>query len=241
VRPAYEGEGRWRERIRASLVALLSFLEDEPYMGKLLIVEALGAGERALEQRRRVLDRLLAAVDEGRGEAKSATGPPPLTAEGVVGGVLKVLHGRLMEADGTPTLLEFTGQLTSMIVLPYLGVAAAQRELARPLPTHEDRRERAPANPLADLEMRLTYRTVRVLLGVARHPGASNRELAIAAEVSDQGQMSKLLMRLEKLGLLENTGAGHARGGPNAWMLTGRGRQVAQTIDQQTAVAQAAA
>ena len=47
----------------------------------------------------------------------------------------------------------------------------------------------------------------------------------IAARVSDQGQISKLLARLEGLGLLENTG-GHTQGVPNAWRLTPRGEEI---------------
>jgi DNA-binding MarR family transcriptional regulator len=78
--------------------------------------------------------------------------------------------------------------------------------------------------------MRLTYRTLRALAAVAAHPGASNRKLADAAGIVDQGQASKLLTRLEDLGLIENTGEGHAKGARNAWVLTPRGEQVAQSM-----------
>jgi DNA-binding MarR family transcriptional regulator len=229
VLPAYESSCRWCERIRATLVALLSFLEDEPYLGRLLVVETLGAGDRTLRRRQQVLSHVLAAVDEGRGEARASMSLPPLTAEGAVGAVLSVLHARLAGPLGGP-LLPLTGQLTSMLVLPYLGAGAAQRELQRPLPERTRTRTPPPANPLHDLGMRLTYRTVRVLLAVASQPGASNRELAAISDIQDQGQMSKLLTRLEKVGLIENTGAGHARGAPNAWRLTDRGRQIEQTL-----------
>ena len=62
-----------------------------------------------------------------------------------------------------------------------------------------------------------TYRTERVLEAIARHPGASNREVADFAGVLDEGQISKLLKRLESLGLIENTGEGQPKGKPNAW------------------------
>lgn len=74
--------------------------------------------------------------------------------------------------------------------------------------------------------MRLTYRTVRVLSAVAAHPGASNKAIGDASEIADQGQISKLLSRLERLGLIENAGAAAARGEPNAWTLTQHGWQV---------------
>jgi DNA-binding IclR family transcriptional regulator len=69
------------------------------------------------------------------------------------------------------------------------------------------------------------------LKAVAEHPGASNRVLAEVAEIGDQGQVSKLLARLQRVGLIENTGLGAAaRGEPNAWRLTARGRSVHEMI-----------
>ncbi len=82
------------------------------------------------------------------------------------------------------------------------------------------------ADPLRDLEMRLTYRTVRVLMAVAAPPGGSNRQVADVSGIADQGQISKLLARLHGLGLIENTGAPATRGAPNSWVLTDRGWEV---------------
>ena len=232
----YDPYARWVERLRAALTGLLTFLDAERGMGQLLIVGSLGAGADALERRRDVLARLMALVDEGRGETKTEL--PPLAAEGVVGGVLSVLHARLLspepssEGDLTDVggaLLDIAGPLMSMIVLPYLGPAAARKELARPAPKPAGA-PRAERNPLGELEMRLTYRTVRVLMAIAAHPGSSNRVVAEAAEVTDQGQMSKLLARLHDVGLIENTGGGAARGEPNAWTLTERGWRVQGAI-----------
>lgn len=78
--------------------------------------------------------------------------------------------------------------------------------------------------------MRLTYRTLMVLSAIATRPGSSNREIADGAGVSDQGQISKLLGRLERLGLIENTGLGHIKGEPNAWRLTHKGTEVEQAL-----------
>jgi DNA-binding MarR family transcriptional regulator len=116
-----------------------------------------------------------------------------------------------------------------MIVLPYLGPAAARKELARPAPK-PPRVSRAERNPLGELDMRLTYRTVRVLMAIAAQPGSSNRVVADTAEVTDQGQMSKLLARLHDIGLIENTGGGPAKGEPNAWTLTDKGWQIQEAI-----------
>jgi DNA-binding MarR family transcriptional regulator len=73
--------------------------------------------------------------------------------------------------------------------------------------------------------MPLGCRSCRVLTVIAAQPGASNREVADAAEVSDQGQISKLLARLENLGLIHNPGEWRP-GKRHAWRLTARGKQV---------------
>jgi DNA-binding IclR family transcriptional regulator len=83
---------------------------------------------------------------------------------------------------------------------------------------------------LKDIPMRLTYRTARVLNAVAQHPGASNRLIGEHADIYDQGQVSKLLARLKRLGLLQNTGSGQAKGEPNAWRLTKLGERVTQQL-----------
>jgi DNA-binding PadR family transcriptional regulator len=57
------------------------------------------------------------------------------------------------------------------------------------------------------------------------------RTAARRAGIPDQGQISKLLARLKRLGLLENTGEGrHAKGEPNEWRLTPKAVQLTQTI-----------
>jgi AcrR family transcriptional regulator/DNA-binding MarR family transcriptional regulator len=255
VLDAYDPRAGWAERIRTALIGLLCFLDAERGIGQLLIVGSLGAGHRALERRRRSIAQITSLIDEGRTltgtgkESKTGDELPPLTAEGIAGGVLSILHSRLLDSPspamrgtgaGIPplpaggSLLGLTGPLMGMIVLPYLGPAAARKELARPVPKMPANAHRADSNPLSRLEMRLTYRTVRVLMAIAARPGSSNRIVADAAEVSDQGQMSKLLARLQQLGLIENTGGGASRGEPNAWTLTDKGWQVQTIITEQT-------
>lgn len=229
VLPAYVGGGRWSERIRASLAALLELLDVEPVMSRLLIVGSLGAGPHALERRRQALAQMIAAMDEGRTESRAGSEPPPLTAEGVVGGVLSILHARLLE-ENPGRLLELCGPLMSMIVLPYLGSAAARRELERPVPKRAQSSPHAVSDPLRDLGLRLTYRTVRALVSVAENPGSSNREIGEAAGIGDQGQMSKLLWRLERFGVVQNAGLGPGTGAPNVWTLTERGEAIHEAI-----------
>ena len=191
-----------------------------------MIVGSLGAGHRALERRQRAIAQIVALVGEGRKEIRADEEPPAFTAEGIVGGVLAMLYSRLLDSDAG-SLLGLRGPLMSMIVLPYLGPAAARKELTRPVVSRTPcETPKAGSDPLRELGMRLTYRTVRVLLAVAAQPGDSNRQVADGSGISDQGQISKLLGRLHGLGLIENTVAGSVRGTPNSWVLTDRGREV---------------
>ncbi len=226
---AYTLESGWREGIRAGLARLLYFMDEEPGLARLCVVEALGAGTRVLESRAKVLDELARIVDRGRSQGNAAREPPEVTAEGVVGAVFAVIHTRLLESGKEP-LSPLLAPLMSMIVLPYMGARAASKELARPAPTprslgHLGRRS-GSRDPLEGLQMRLTYRTVRVLVVIGGRPGASNREIAEGSGIADQGQISKLLTRLRRLDLVENRGEGQAKGAANAWYLTERGIEV---------------
>lgn len=225
----YAPERKWVERVRRALLALLAFLDAERGIARILIVDSLSMGAPVLARREQVVAKLVALVDEGRKDTKHASGLAPVMAEGIVGGALSVLCSRLLWNDDR-SLLELAGSLMNMIVLPYCGVAVARRELERPIPESEATRSLAAGNPLCDLEMRLTYRTVRVLLAIAESPRASNRQVAVGAGISDQGQISKLLSRLGGLGLVENVGLAYGQGGPNSWTLTDRGSQVAQAM-----------
>lgn len=235
--------------------------------------EVLQRRARVLETLTTIIDQGRAHTSNRRttGRASSSASSPPLAAEGVVGAVLSVIHARMLEhrvhaspstnngssqaANGAPRasrapnapLIELLNPLMGVIVLPYLGQAAARRELDHPTPKEPrpartpasspaPRSPRAPselptpANPLAGLNMRITYRTLQVLAVIANTPGASNRQISNHAGIHDQGQISKLLTRLERLGLVRNTGQGQAKGEPNAWTLTPHGRQVEQAL-----------
>jgi AcrR family transcriptional regulator len=234
----YEASGEaWEARIRASLAALLGFLDAEPAMGGLLVVDALAAHRAVLERRASVVRALIDAVHQGGIRPLGGPGrrPKRIVAEGAVGAVLAVVHARLSLQDPKP-LAGLLNELMGMIVLPYRGPEAAACELRSPAPRPRRRPVAAavPADPLRELDMRLTYRTVRVLLAIAERPGASSRGVADASGISDPGQMSKLLWRLEHLGMIANTADRPTRGEPNAWSLTAKGREVEQAIRAQT-------
>jgi len=161
VLAAYRTEGAWVDRIRAALHALLTFLDSEPELARLSVLQAVAATPLNHRRRSEVLDKLATAIDEGRREAPMGTNPPPLTAESVVGGTLAALQSRLLPRE-PERLGALLGPLMSVIVLPYLGQAAARDELTRATP-----RKRAtqttvggPDGRSRSLDARLTNRAV---------------------------------------------------------------------------------
>jgi AcrR family transcriptional regulator len=224
---SYDSHLRWLDAVKGGLAAFLRFLEDEPALGRLLVVYSTSGGERLLRRRAEILESLAALIDRGRLElAADRQQPAAIIGEGVVGAVLTIIQNRLL-ADEQPPVMELFGALVSIIVLPYLGAGVAHREMTRPAP--RARADGAPA-PSASEDvvvrgrgLRMTDRTALVLTAIADYPGASNREVADRAGVIDQGQISKLLSRLHERELIANTGDGRTRGAPNAWRLTEHG------------------
>ncbi len=263
VRSVYEGERDWTARIRAGLGMLLEVLESEPALRKLVFVEALGAGPRVLERRAEVLERLAGVVDEGRvgteaaGKQLGDPGRSALTAEGIVGGAFGLIHARLFQQPPEP-LIELLNPLMVMIVRPYRGRAAAAREQRGTRTFSSGRKSPAglksparladgrtapsigvvrPLGSIGPADFRLTVRTQMALAAVAelgeRGSYPNNREVSEYMGVADQGQVSRLMMRLEAQGLSENTrdarsGQSHTKGLAKAWRLTPAGEAVVQ-------------
>lgn len=232
--PAFEAERRWLDAIKAGLAAFLRFLEEDPAFGGLIVFHSLGGGPEVLRRRMRVLGVVATVVDRGAEEVPPGKQrPPSVIAEGVVGAVLAIVQNRMLaEEQGCEEQerpIGLFGSLASMIVLPYLGATVARRELTRPAPRArvglgDQRGERADAE--LDTSVRLTYRTARVLRAIADYPGASNREVAERAGIVDQGQVSKLLSRLEARELIVKMGEGRTRGAPNSWRVSEQGELV---------------
>ncbi len=260
----------WRERVRVGLGVILGFLDREPALALVCVVQALRAGPVVQECREQVLARLTAVVDEGRSQVARGQACSALTAEGLVGAALAIVHTRIAhpeqqalgeraghlehrprgERPGRPGLTGLLGELMGMVVLPFLGPAAARRERERkpssPQTVKEAQLSAAAVSvlslgvedPLQGVAMRLTYRTARVLEGVRELSGdggrPSNRQIGTFAGVGDPGQISKLLRRLERLGLIENHSGGHALGEPNQWRLTVKGDLVVDGLRMHT-------
>jgi AcrR family transcriptional regulator len=215
------------ERVRGGLVALLGFFDDEPRWGRLLVLEAPVTGSVVLECQRRLLAVLTGLLDEVQPqESGGSVSVTALTGELVAGGVFCVIRGRMLEADGEP-FVELAPSLLSFIAAQY-GAPALAFAPAR----SEELARAAAISRAAEMPIRATHRTTLVLRAIAQAPYSNNREIAQTAGLSDEGQTSKLLARLERQGAIENVGIGAARGEPNAWLLTPSGRRALELIGE---------
>jgi AcrR family transcriptional regulator/DNA-binding MarR family transcriptional regulator len=226
----WESELGWTARVRAALAALLRALDREPSVRRLVFVEALAAGPRVLARRARVLESLAGVVDQGRENAQAPERLPGLVAEGVVGATFGVIHARLLELRPDP-LIGLLGSLMATIVLPYRGSAAAAKELERPAPRLPAKRadgdglSQRRLGEASPVDYRLTIRTQMALAAVGGRPGLNNREVSEIIGLADQGQISRMMKRLQGQGLIENV-QGHSRRQVRAWRLTTDGEAV---------------
>jgi AcrR family transcriptional regulator/DNA-binding MarR family transcriptional regulator/DNA-binding HxlR family transcriptional regulator len=239
ARAAWQAEHGWLEQVRVALLAGLEFFDEQPALAMLLLVHSADGCPALRARRTEVLARLAQLLDGGRSAARSY--PPPLTARAVLNGVLGVLHEWLNEPDSRP-LTELSAPLMSFIVAPFLGAAAARRELARPAVVGRAVAARRSAQELlhnfSGRGMRHPL-APRVLHVVGAEPGLSNSDVAERAGVSNEGHMSRVLARLKRLGLIENSGAtAHLPGRPNTWHLTSRGEEVEESLRYEVSLAE---
>ena len=233
VEEAAGRDERWLDRVRAGLLALLGFLDDAPEWGRLLVLEASAVGTASFECGQRVRGVLAGLLNDRspRAVARGQLTPSPdLTAELVLGGVFSVIRVRMSdpEGDGGP-LVELAPRLMSFIAVAYLGQAGASAAVAGGYAAAAQ----APAlvaDCPAPPPVPVSRRTTLVLSAIACEPRSSNREIAAAAGLADEGQTSHLLRRLAQRGLIEKVRPRSGSRRENAWLLTPSGRRVIELL-----------
>jgi len=227
ARRAYESEPEWRRGVRAALAALLRFLEREPGTGMVMLVHALAAGPRVVQRHAELLQQVRQVLDRGGDNARGQE-PSRLAGEVLAGGLVAVVRERLLAGEQRD-LYKLTSPLTSLVVLPYMGASAATHELHRrvakpPRHTHAPIPLRRYRELLEQLGIQRAYRVQQVLEMIAASPGLSNREIATGVGGLDAGQVSRILSRLERLGLIANHN--QEAGSANDWRLSRSGREL---------------
>lgn len=232
---AFDREPSWSLGVLGGVESLLGFLDAEPVLARVWLVEAFAGPPEALVQRVQLLKPLVARIHDVRSTIPSSQQPPSLAAEAVVASMFGILHGRLV-THRAPPFIDMLGEIAALIVMPFLGHAQA-REAAnigerRSQAITEERTARPlkEPTPVPNLLRHARARRARAcLLYVALHPGASNQEVAHGVGVTHHGQISALLAQLERRGMLVKLAGGAGR--PNAWSLSAEGLEVAKWLD----------
>jgi AcrR family transcriptional regulator len=126
MRDAAGSEETWRGQLRGALAGLLNFLDEQPEVGRALLVEVHAAGPAAVEKRTEAMERAAHLMDLAREESDDIA--PAISAEAVVAGILAVLHARL-SSEETVGFGRLLPELMYLAVLPYFGPDAAGAEL----------------------------------------------------------------------------------------------------------------
>ncbi|HEV3319542.1 MAG TPA: replication-relaxation family protein [Solirubrobacteraceae bacterium] len=243
ISQAFEREDSWPDGVRGALAALLAFFDSEPVLAHVLLVEAAAAGSWARSRRERHLAALTSLIEDRWG-APADGHPHPLVPAGVMASLLGVLHTHLVTGREQP-LVTLLGSLMGLVTAPYLDQRDVTREidraeiLAREL-LARDTREHSHVHPTTTIITTTAIEIPNLLLDprahrargslhhLAEHPGASNRQIAKAVGIARDDQISTILARLARIGLLVKSSP--RPGGPNAWSLTPHGLQVATAL-----------
>ena len=129
------GEGDWPQRLAAGLRALIELFGAEPALARVVIVEVLAAGRRALEHRDAALARFAVFFEGGRAGLPAMMEGQELLAQAVIGGLYEALYSCVLEGQ-TELLPELLPDLVYCALVPYIGhtaaLAAGEAERVRP-------------------------------------------------------------------------------------------------------------
>jgi AcrR family transcriptional regulator len=130
IEAAFQGQSRWAQGIRVAFATLLDFLDREPTLARVSMVESPMAGPESFDQYNRLIDALKAMLRDGRGEpAVAGAQLPPSTEEAVAGGIASLLTRRIA-AGQTERLPELHPEIVAFALAPYIGMDDALRSVA---------------------------------------------------------------------------------------------------------------
>jgi AcrR family transcriptional regulator len=122
---AIADEPEWPRQIATALACVLDLIVADPKRARVALVEVQAAGPAAYLRYEEAVDRTVPKLREGRAFNPDAAELSPTLEEAVLGGILWVIHQRLVKGELTQTepLLEEAIQIA---LSPYLGDAEAR-------------------------------------------------------------------------------------------------------------------
>lgn len=233
---AFERERSWSDGVLAGLEVMVALFDREPVRAQACLLEGMAAPTMRLAARVEALGRLSGRADgRARRELAPEHHPSEAMAEATVGSVLGLLRRRLLTGDAPP-FADSLGDLAEVVVTPYQGPVAAAKVARRARGRSRAMRGARPSGSIStgvevpDFLCRANAHRMRSSVRyLAANPGASNKDVATGIRVPHEGQVSRLLARLERAGLLEKQPGGPGRA--NVLRLTPRGTEIARALD----------
>ncbi len=115
----------WPEQVCAALHSLLELIAAEPFRARIVLVEALTAGEAAFLRHEALLDDLAQTLRAGRALRSDPDAPPPTLEEATVSGIAWLINQRVVLVDLGDAEQLFP-ELALIVLEPYLGAAEAR-------------------------------------------------------------------------------------------------------------------
>lgn len=231
VTRATESAGsEWSDRVSAVIVGFLRFLDDQPALARMGIIETLSGGDRTRFARRHALERLGALLGGGPDSALESDRPRPRTALDVAGGLWEMARQYLWDGPDAVDLDAVAGSTIFLALSPYLGRSEAMRHatavprIGAPGVSRAGDGQRSPDghDPLTAV----TALAAETLDFLHDHPGAAGIDVSDAIGVGHPSQTSRHLSRLEELDLVRSRREGRYR----RWTLTDRGQAVVERL-----------
>jgi AcrR family transcriptional regulator len=125
---ACEGVRDWPERVHVTVRSALEFISELEAAARLFMVEAICTGEAGMERRSASIEGAALMLKQGRLLYPEAADLPDATERTLVAGMVMLVSTHLLHEDGRD-LPELTGEVTEMVLTPYVGARRA-REVA---------------------------------------------------------------------------------------------------------------
>jgi AcrR family transcriptional regulator len=118
VIPAARRAPDWRLAVRASIEAMLAYFAAEPTFAHLALVDVHGSGLKALAQRDRAVDSLVAML---AAPAYAENPEAPAVAGEAIGAAIYALLRHQLQQNGAESLPELAALATYMTLAPFVG------------------------------------------------------------------------------------------------------------------------
>ena len=131
--PIRKGDAPWLDRVRGTGYALYELFQEDERAMRFLVFEVRSGGERSQLLFEAEIQEMVDLIDEGRQRMEDPGALTRATAEQITGGFFVQLYAVVLRGP-LPPPSEIVPGLMYSAALPYLGEAAAERELTRPAP-----------------------------------------------------------------------------------------------------------